>query len=104
MRDLAAQYREVVLSGINLGRWGREPGSTMRLADLVRRLLDETPIERLRLSSVEPMDWSDDLLEPDGNVAAHRQARARAAAIGLGSRCCAACIASIGRGIMPTAS
>ena len=28
VRDLAARYREVVLSGINLGRWGREPGST----------------------------------------------------------------------------
>lgn len=62
VRNLATRYREVVLSGINLGRWGREPGSTMRLADLIRRLLAETPIERLRLSSVEPMDWSDDLL------------------------------------------
>jgi threonylcarbamoyladenosine tRNA methylthiotransferase MtaB len=62
VRDLAARYREVVLSGINLGRWGREPGSTLRLADLLRRLLDETPIDRLRLSSVEPMDWTDDLL------------------------------------------
>jgi threonylcarbamoyladenosine tRNA methylthiotransferase MtaB len=63
IRNLAARYREVVLSGINLGRWGREPGSTLRLADLIRRLLDETPIERLRLSSIEPMDWSDDLLD-----------------------------------------
>ncbi len=62
VRDLAARYREVVLSGINLGRWGRETGSNMRLADLVRCLLNETTIERLRLSSVEPMDWSDDLL------------------------------------------
>ncbi len=63
VRDLSARYREVVLSGINLGRWGREAGSSMRLADLIRRLLAETPIERLRLSSVEPMDWSDDLLD-----------------------------------------
>jgi threonylcarbamoyladenosine tRNA methylthiotransferase MtaB len=63
VRNLAARYREVVLSGINLGRWGREPGSAVRLADLIRRLLDETPIQRLRLSSIEPMDWSDDLLE-----------------------------------------
>ncbi len=62
VRNLAARYREVVLSGINLGRWGREPGSRMRLADLIRLLLDETPIERLRLSSVEPMDFSDELL------------------------------------------
>jgi threonylcarbamoyladenosine tRNA methylthiotransferase MtaB len=62
VRQLAARYREIVLSGINLGRWGREPGSTMRLADMVRLLLAETPVERLRLSSVEPMDFSDDLL------------------------------------------
>jgi threonylcarbamoyladenosine tRNA methylthiotransferase MtaB len=62
VRGLAERYREVVLSGINLGRWGREPGSRMRLADLIRLLLAETPVERLRLSSVEPMDFSDDLL------------------------------------------
>ena len=63
VRGLAERYREVVLSGINLGRWGRENGGRKRLADLVRRLLEETEIGRLRLSSVEPMDWSDDLLE-----------------------------------------
>lgn len=63
VRALAERYREVALSGINLGRWGREPGSRMKLADLIRLLLAETGIERLRLSSVEPMDWSDDLLE-----------------------------------------
>jgi threonylcarbamoyladenosine tRNA methylthiotransferase MtaB len=62
VRRLAERYREVVLSGINLGRWGREMEGHKRLADLVRRLLAETPVERLRLSSVEPMDWSDDLL------------------------------------------
>ena len=63
VRGLASRYREVVLSGINLGRWGREPGSTLRLAGLIRRLLAETPVERLRLSSVEPMDFSSELLE-----------------------------------------
>jgi threonylcarbamoyladenosine tRNA methylthiotransferase MtaB len=62
VRSLARRYREIVLSGINLGRWGREAGNTMRLADLIRRLLAETEVERLRLSSVEPMDFSDDLL------------------------------------------
>jgi len=50
-----------------LGRWGRDlssshSGSKARLPDLVRTLLAETPVERLRLSSVEPMDFSDDLL------------------------------------------
>ena len=62
VRSLATKYKEVVLSGINLGRWGREAGSAMRLPDLLRRLLDETDMPRLRLSSVEPMDFSDDLL------------------------------------------
>jgi threonylcarbamoyladenosine tRNA methylthiotransferase MtaB len=63
VRHLAAKYREVVLSGINLGRWGRDLEGGSRLVDLVRRLLEETHVERLRLSSVEPMDWSDSLLE-----------------------------------------
>jgi threonylcarbamoyladenosine tRNA methylthiotransferase MtaB len=75
VRALAAKYREVVLSGINLGRWGRDfTGSGLRLVDLVRRLLDETPVERLRLSSVEPMDFSDALLElmaESGRIARH---------------------------------
>ncbi len=63
VRQLSGRFREVVLSGINLGRWGREPGSNMRLVDLLRRLLAETGVERLRLSSIEPMDFSDDLLD-----------------------------------------
>jgi threonylcarbamoyladenosine tRNA methylthiotransferase MtaB len=63
VRTLAAKYREVVLSGINLGRWGRDFEGRTRLVDLIRRLLEETGIERLRLSSVEPMDFSDELLQ-----------------------------------------
>ncbi len=62
VRKLGERYREVVLSGVNLGRWGRERGGQVRLAGLVRRLLDETGVERLRLSSIEPMDLTDDLL------------------------------------------
>lgn len=63
VRSLSVLYREIVLTGINLGRWGRSPGSVDRLPDLLRRLVDETPIDRIRLSSVEPMDWSDDLID-----------------------------------------
>ena len=62
VRRLAEKYKEVVLSGINLGRWGRDLDYKLRLVHLVRRLLNETAIERLRLSSVEPMDFSDELL------------------------------------------
>ena len=63
VRHLAVRYREIVLSGINLGRWGREPGIGMRIVDLLRQLLDQTGVDRLRLSSVEPMDFSNSLLE-----------------------------------------
>ena len=102
-----AGYREVVISGINLGRWGRDlEGSSQlsavssqlsvvgrrslvvselrpfsylypqqpesdperpttndqRLVDLIRAILERTTLEKLRISSVEPMDWSDELI------------------------------------------
>ena len=78
---VGAGYREVVISGINLGRWGRDldvspqasaPGETgqrsttngQRLSFelLVRAILSETTVPKLRISSVEPMDWSDELI------------------------------------------
>ena len=62
-RNLGERYCEVVLSGINLGRWGRDLPSQLRFADLLRAILRETHVRRLRISSVEPMDWSADLLE-----------------------------------------
>jgi threonylcarbamoyladenosine tRNA methylthiotransferase MtaB len=63
-RLIANGYKEIVLSGINLGRWGREfSGETRyRFADLLRAILDRTSVAKLRISSVEPMDWSDDLI------------------------------------------
>jgi threonylcarbamoyladenosine tRNA methylthiotransferase MtaB len=57
-----AGYREVVISGINLGRWGRDLVQPGRFEDLVRAILAETDVEKLRISSVEPMDWSDELI------------------------------------------
>ena len=68
---VASGYREVVISGINLGRWGQDLESSTwggarprpsKFEDLVRAILDETPLEKLRISSVEPMDWSDFLI------------------------------------------
>ena len=108
---VAAEYREVVISGINLGRWGRDLndreaancndnhvaipsaatdlqfssrqttadslshpllGMTTIEADcrgklsfeyLVRAILDRTSLEKLRISSVEPMDWTDSFIQ-----------------------------------------
>jgi threonylcarbamoyladenosine tRNA methylthiotransferase MtaB len=62
-RLAAAGYPEIVLTGINLGRWGREWGAGRQLPDLLRRLLNETPVSLIRLSSVEPMDFTTELLE-----------------------------------------
>ncbi|HTK94744.1 MAG TPA: tRNA (N(6)-L-threonylcarbamoyladenosine(37)-C(2))-methylthiotransferase MtaB [Terriglobales bacterium] len=59
---VAMGYREVVLSGINLGRWGRDLDRPGRFEELVRAVLAETSLAKLRLSSIEPMDWSDELI------------------------------------------
>ena len=53
---------ELVLSGINLGRWGRDLEPPQRFEELVEAILSRTSLPRLRLSSIEPMDWSADLL------------------------------------------
>lgn len=58
----AAGYREIVLSGINLGRWGRDFQPQQKFEQLVRALLEYTGIEKIRISSVEPMDWTDELI------------------------------------------
>jgi threonylcarbamoyladenosine tRNA methylthiotransferase MtaB len=53
---------ELVLSGINLGRWGRDLQPARTFVELVAAILRETALPRLRLSSIEPMDWGADLL------------------------------------------
>jgi len=59
-----AGYREVVISGINLGRWGRDfSEKTLRFEALVQAIITETSLEKLRISSVEPMDWSQELID-----------------------------------------
>jgi threonylcarbamoyladenosine tRNA methylthiotransferase MtaB len=81
---IAPNGNELVLSGINLGRWGHdlegtgfspyitveasnralshEGNSPRTLAALVRAILEQTSLPRLRLSSIEPMDWNADLI------------------------------------------
>ncbi len=74
VKDLARRYREIVLTGINLGRWGRDLEGRPRFAFLLRQLLDRTSLARLRISSVEPMDWNEDLIElmaSENRVAQH---------------------------------
>jgi threonylcarbamoyladenosine tRNA methylthiotransferase MtaB len=56
-------FREVVISGINLGRWGRDFAQPDRFVNLVRAIMERTALEKLRISSVEPMDWTPELIE-----------------------------------------
>ncbi len=60
---VARGYREIVLSGINLGRWGRDLTPRMNFAAMLRTVLEHAAIEKLRISSVEPMDWTNELIE-----------------------------------------
>jgi threonylcarbamoyladenosine tRNA methylthiotransferase MtaB len=77
---VAAGGKELVLSGINLGRWGRDlPGSDgafpRTLAGLVRHIFERTTLNRLRLSSIEPMDWDVELIGLMAEFGGRRLAR-----------------------------
>jgi threonylcarbamoyladenosine tRNA methylthiotransferase MtaB len=56
-------FQEIVLSGINLGTYGRDLTPRIEFLELLRRVLEETTVERLRISSVEPLDVTQDLIE-----------------------------------------
>lgn len=70
---VGAGYRELVISGINLGRWGRDLIGSPCFEQLVRAILEKTVVEKLRISSVEPMDWTDELISLVAN--SHRIAK-----------------------------
>ena len=56
-------YKEIVLSGINLGSYGRDLDRRITFLSLLEKLLNETAIARLRISSIEPMDVSPSLIK-----------------------------------------
>jgi threonylcarbamoyladenosine tRNA methylthiotransferase MtaB len=56
---LAADHQELVLTGVHIGAYGHDAGAgdpDLDLWALVRRILAETDVPRLRLSSIEPWD------------------------------------------------
>jgi threonylcarbamoyladenosine tRNA methylthiotransferase MtaB len=57
---LSGGTKEIVLTGVQLGSWGQD--LNLRLKDLVRLILAETDVPRVRLSSIEPWDLDADLL------------------------------------------
>jgi threonylcarbamoyladenosine tRNA methylthiotransferase MtaB len=57
-----AGAKEVVLSGINLGSYGRDLTPRAELVETARRILDETDLEQLRFSSIEPQDITEEFI------------------------------------------
>ncbi|HOZ37265.1 MAG TPA: tRNA (N(6)-L-threonylcarbamoyladenosine(37)-C(2))-methylthiotransferase MtaB [Anaerolineaceae bacterium] len=54
--------KEIVLTGVQLGSWGKDLSPRQSLSDLVRMILGKTEIPRIRLSSVEPWDVNPQLI------------------------------------------
>jgi threonylcarbamoyladenosine tRNA methylthiotransferase MtaB len=67
----AEGYQEAVLTGVNIGAYGHDsaaegplpPQMGWSLARLVQVILEETPLPRVRLSSVEPWDLPSEMLD-----------------------------------------
>ncbi|MBB2201366.1 tRNA (N(6)-L-threonylcarbamoyladenosine(37)-C(2))-methylthiotransferase MtaB [Gluconacetobacter tumulisoli] len=59
---VASGYREIVLTGVDITSWGGDLPGQPALGQLCRRVLALVPeLERLRLSSVDPVEIDDDL-------------------------------------------
>jgi threonylcarbamoyladenosine tRNA methylthiotransferase MtaB len=58
--SLEGGAREIILSGVQLGTWGKHFPEPSSLKELIRRVLNETDVRRLRLSSIEPWDLDRD--------------------------------------------
>ena len=56
-------FREITLTGIHLGGYGTDAGPKETLAQLAQQLLKEENLERLRLSSIEPLEYTDELID-----------------------------------------
>ena len=60
----AAGIQEIVLTGVQIGSWGKDlTEGCMRISDLVGALLENTSLPRMRISSIEPWDLDDGLLD-----------------------------------------
>lgn len=56
-------YKEVVLTGIDITDYGKRLDENMNLGKLIKKILKETDIERLRISSLDIADLNEDLDE-----------------------------------------
>lgn len=76
-RAVDSGAREVVITGTQLGAWGRDLEPQLAPADLIAGILEETNVVRLRFSSLQPQDitpkllalWEDPRLMPHFHLA-----------------------------------
>jgi threonylcarbamoyladenosine tRNA methylthiotransferase MtaB len=65
---VGAGFKEVVLTGVHLGSYGRDLSPAGSLAGLLRRITGTPGLARLRLSSIEPTDFTDELIDLIGDT------------------------------------
>jgi threonylcarbamoyladenosine tRNA methylthiotransferase MtaB len=58
-----AGFREVVLTGIHLGVYGHDLSPVTNLSTAMERIRELMPIDRVRLSSIEPFDFTGKILD-----------------------------------------
>jgi len=58
-----AGYHEVVLTGVHLGAYGLDLSPKTGLTELLQRIGDTHPMDRVRLSSIEPHELTDDIIQ-----------------------------------------
>jgi threonylcarbamoyladenosine tRNA methylthiotransferase MtaB len=56
-------YKEIVFSGIHLGTYGRDLSPKTNFFDLLLRVLEIRRLERLRLSSIEPLEVTPEIID-----------------------------------------
>lgn len=62
VKEASLRFKEVVLCGIRLGHYGHDLNPPLSLVELLRGILKETDVERVRLSSIELCDLMPELL------------------------------------------
>ncbi|HUA35128.1 MAG TPA: tRNA (N(6)-L-threonylcarbamoyladenosine(37)-C(2))-methylthiotransferase MtaB [Candidatus Binataceae bacterium] len=56
-------FREVTLSGVHLGGYGKDLSPSVELADLLEMIAERSPVRRVRLSSLDPEELSDRIID-----------------------------------------
>ena len=54
-------FKEIILTGIHIGQWGKDIGKTF--LDLLVLLEEKSPINRIRMGSLNPLEITDDILD-----------------------------------------